>query len=175
MGERAVTVTAELADGWFPAYVTRDYFANWLPELEKIRRIDGKRDRPLTVISGPIIFVHEEELTARQSVANNLASYLCAMGDVYSKFVASQGYADEVVAVLQANPKPSPNDSSVPEEAQILLDQLTAYGSPAKVSAELKRWDDIVDVNILGISPGIAWEDIQAILIAGAPRTTAAE
>lgn len=175
MGKRAVTVTAELADGWYPAYVTRDYFAGWLPELDQIRQAFGEREQPLTVISGPIVSVHEDEMTARQTVANNLSWYLCAMGDVYAKFVVSQGYEKEVTTILQSNPKPNMNSGNVPQEAQILLDQLTSYGSSEKISEELKQWDKTVDVNVLTMPSGITWDDIETILRAGAPKTVGIE
>ncbi|MEE1557639.1 MAG: LLM class flavin-dependent oxidoreductase, partial [Alphaproteobacteria bacterium] len=115
------------------------------------------------------VSVNANEADGRQTAANNLAWYLCAMGDVYAKSVSAQGYADEVDMVLQANPKPSPSHGDIPAEAQILLDQLAVYGAPNKVREELRSWDDAVDVNVLGIAPGIPWPDMEAILHAGAP------
>ncbi len=169
MGPRAVTVAAEEADGWFPYYVARDRFAGWVPELQEKRESAGDLDAPLTVIAGPNVSVSANEADGRQTAANNLAWYLCAMGDVYAQSVSAQGYADEVDMVLQANPKPSPSHGDIPAEAQILLDQLAVYGAPNKVREELRSWDDAVDVNVLGIAPGIPWPDMEAIIHAGAP------
>ncbi len=169
MGPRAVTVAAEQADGWFPYYVARDRFESWVPELQAVRESAGDLDAPLTVIAGPNVAVNANEADGRQSAANNLAWYLCAMGDVYAKSVSAQGYADEVELVLQANPKPSPSRGEIPEEAQILLDQLAVYGAQEKVREDLQPWDEVVDINVLGIAPGIPWPDMEAILHAGAP------
>jgi len=41
MGPRAVRVAAELADGWMPAWVPRDRFASWIPELKALRAAAG--------------------------------------------------------------------------------------------------------------------------------------
>jgi alkanesulfonate monooxygenase SsuD/methylene tetrahydromethanopterin reductase-like flavin-dependent oxidoreductase (luciferase family) len=169
MGDQAVKVAAELADGWFPVYVPRDRYATWVPELQKMRKRAGVMKTDLTVLACPGVVVSDSEPAARQMAANNLAWYLCAMGDVYAKFVSSQGYGDEVKAVLAANPKPSPANGIIPDEAQVLLDQLTVYGPPDKVREELRQWDAAVDIPVLGIAPGIAWEDIEAILRTGAP------
>ncbi len=169
MGPRAVAVAAEEADGWFPYYVARDRFESWVPELQEMRESAGEQDAPLTVIAGPGVSVTAREADGRQAAANNLAWYLCAMGDVYAKSVSAQGYAEEVDMVLQANPKPSPSHGEIPAEAQILLDQLAVYGAPEKVREELEPWDDAVDVTVLGIAPGIPWPDMEAILHAGAP------
>jgi alkanesulfonate monooxygenase SsuD/methylene tetrahydromethanopterin reductase-like flavin-dependent oxidoreductase (luciferase family) len=171
LGPRAVAIAAELADGWFPAYVARDRFAKWVPELLEKRKSAGVMKSPLTVIAGPGVSVNADADAARQTVANILAWYLCAMGDVYAKFVASQGFQAEVDAVLRANPKPSPNRGEIPSDAEVLLDQLYIHGAPDKVSEELKAWDEAVDVNALGISPGIPWPDIEAIIRAGAPES----
>jgi len=169
MGKYTVPVAAELADGWFPIYVTRDRYAGWMPELSDMRKRAGIKDAPLTVLAFPGVAVSSSESEARQVVANNLAWYLCAMGDVYARFVASQGFEEEVEAVLEANPKPSPSNGVIPKDAQILLDQLTIYGPPEKVAEGIAQWDDAVDVPIVSIAPGIPWDDIEAIVRAAAP------
>ncbi len=169
LGDRSVKFAAEMADGWFPVYVPRDRYAAWIPELRQLRSQVGAMPKDLTVLACPGVVVDNSEATARQMAANNLAWYLCAMGDVYAKFVSAQGYEEEVKAVLAANPKPSPMRGVIPDEAQVLLDQLTVYGPPDKVREELRYWDAAVDIPVLFIAAGIAWDEIEAILRAGAP------
>jgi alkanesulfonate monooxygenase SsuD/methylene tetrahydromethanopterin reductase-like flavin-dependent oxidoreductase (luciferase family) len=167
---RAVDVAAEVGDGWFPAYVARDTFAGWLPELLEKRVKAAELDTPLTVLTCPTVVVDEDEALARQSAATNLAFYLCAMGDVYARFVASQGYGDAVEAVKKANPKPSPRHGEVPADAEVLMEQLTVYGSADKVREELKLWDAVVDITSLGFPPGTPWPSMEAAIRAGAPE-----
>ena len=169
MGPRAVRVAAELSDGWMPAWVPRDRFASWTPELKRLRAAAGKRPGPLSVVSGPTVVCDEDAETARGAAACCAAWYLCAMGDVYARCVAEQGYASEVAAIRAANPRPSPQAGLVPHEAQAVLDQLTVYGTRAQVRAGLEQWDDAVDLVSIGLAPGMPWESLEATLRAAAP------
>ena len=63
------------------------------------------------------------------------------MGDVYARSVSGQGYAAEVSAIIAANPRPSPRRGTVPPDAQVVLDQLAAYGTRDQVREQLEPWD----------------------------------
>ncbi|MGY9055146.1 MAG: LLM class flavin-dependent oxidoreductase [Alphaproteobacteria bacterium] len=169
LGPQSVRAAAQLADGWFPYLVTRNRFETWVPDIMKARTRAGRAGDPFTVIAGPNISVSESEADARRIVAANLAWYVCAMGDAYANSIIAQGYEDEVQAIRAANPKPSPGNGTVPDSAQGLLDQLAAYGSPAKVRQTVEAWDDTVHINAIGIPPGLPWPDIEAIIRAAAP------
>jgi hypothetical protein len=91
------------------------------------------------------------------------------MGDAYANSITNQGYADEVAAIKAANPQPHPARGEVPASADHLLAQLAAYGSPEKARAMIAAWDDAVDINAIGIPPGLPWEQIEASIRAGAP------
>jgi alkanesulfonate monooxygenase SsuD/methylene tetrahydromethanopterin reductase-like flavin-dependent oxidoreductase (luciferase family) len=168
-GDRAVGVAAELADGWFPLFVARDELASQVPELNRVRATDGLRSTPLTVAAGPMTVADDDADTARSLVASSAAWYLCAMGDVYAQVVAKQGYGDAVHAIRAANPRPSPAHGIVPGDAQVILDQFTAYGTPDQVRDNLERWDNAVDILTIGLPPGLGWPAIEATLRAAAP------
>jgi alkanesulfonate monooxygenase SsuD/methylene tetrahydromethanopterin reductase-like flavin-dependent oxidoreductase (luciferase family) len=170
LGPQSVRAAAQLADGWFPYLVARDRFQTWVPEILKARRRAGRADDPFTVIAGPNVSVNEDAAAARQAVAANLAWYVCAMGEAYASSLANQGYGDEVEAIRAANPKLNPSNGLVPDSCTPLLDQLAAYGSPARVAAMAHAWDDAVDINAIGIPPGLPWEQIEAAIRAAAPR-----
>lgn len=169
LGPQSVKAAAQLADGWFPYLVTRDRFQTWVPDIMRMRRRAGRADDAFTVVAGPNVSVNADEAEARRVVASNLAWYVCAMGDVYANSIASQGYADEVAAIKAANPQPHPAKGVVPDEADHLLEQLAAFGPPEKARAMVEAWDDAVDINAIGIPPGLPWEQIEASIRAGAP------
>ena len=100
-----------------------------------------------------------------------IAWYLGAMGDVYARSVSDQGYAAEVAAVLAANPQPSPRRGVIPPDAQIVLDQLAAYGTGDQVQQQLQRWDQAADIVTILLPPGVPWHTIEATLMAAAPST----
>jgi hypothetical protein len=92
------------------------------------------------------------------------------MGEIYPRVVAAQGLGAYVDLVRAANPAPGRGPGIVPDAAQILLDEFTAYGDAAGAEDQLRRWDDVVDVTMVAIPPGIPWPRIEATLRAAAPR-----
>lgn len=169
MGRGTVRVAAELGDGWFPAMVARDRLAGRASQLDRLRQAAGRRAQALTIAAGPMTVVDDDPGTARGIAASCTAWYVCAMGDVYARFLSEQGYGDEVKCILAANPRPSPQRGSVPAEAQVVLDQLAAYGTPGEVRDLLERWDPVADVVMIGLPPGLSWPGIEATLRAAAP------
>jgi hypothetical protein len=86
------------------------------------------------------------------------------MGDIYSRSMFGQGYATEVGAILAANPRPSPAARHRPPDAQIVLDQLTAYGTCDQVRKHLKPWNHAAGIVTMLLPPGMSWHNIDATL-----------
>jgi alkanesulfonate monooxygenase SsuD/methylene tetrahydromethanopterin reductase-like flavin-dependent oxidoreductase (luciferase family) len=169
MGDRTLPVAAELGDGWFPAMVARDRLAGWVARLDQLRDAAGRQAPAPTIAAGPMTVVDDDPRAARDVAASCAAWYLCAMGDVYARFVSDQGYGDEVKAILAANPRPSPQHGVVPAEAEAVLDQLSAYGTPDQLRDRLQPWDGAADIVMIGLPPGLSWQRIEATLRAAAP------
>jgi alkanesulfonate monooxygenase SsuD/methylene tetrahydromethanopterin reductase-like flavin-dependent oxidoreductase (luciferase family) len=171
LGEHTTRVAAELGDGWIPALVARDHLPAWAARLARLRETAAPRARPLTVAAGPITTAGEDAGPARDIVATCTAWYLSAMGEVYARSMSGQGYAAQVQAIIAANPRPSPRHGTVPPEAQIVLDQLAAYGTRDQVREQLQLWDQAADIVTILLPPGLPWPSIEATLRAAAPGT----
>jgi 5,10-methylenetetrahydromethanopterin reductase len=156
-GERTIQIAADLADGWYPLYLRPD----------RVREIgagmSGPRaaTHPITVAAGPFTVVDPDVVAARAAAAASTAAYLGAMGDIYPKVLARQGLAAEVGLVRATR--------TIPAEAQILLDEFTAYGTAAMVREQLERWDAATDITMIGLPPGLPWPRIEATIRACAP------
>jgi alkanesulfonate monooxygenase SsuD/methylene tetrahydromethanopterin reductase-like flavin-dependent oxidoreductase (luciferase family) len=87
--------------------------------------------RPITVAAGPFTIVDQDVTAARAAAAACTAAYLGAMGDIYPRVVAEQGLATEVELVRATR--------TVPSEAENLLDEFTAHGTPEMVQEQLRR------------------------------------
>jgi 5,10-methylenetetrahydromethanopterin reductase len=157
-GERTIQVAADLADGWYPIYLRR----NRIRELAAGIAEQRPPSRPITVAAGPFTVVDPDVEAARAVAAACTTAYLAAMGDVYPRLVATQGLAAEVDLVRSTK--------TIPAQAQILLDEFTAYGTEATVQEQLDRWDATVDITIVGLPPGLPWPRIEATVRAAAPR-----
>ena len=168
LGRRTLQVAAELGDGWVPVMVARDRLAGWVTSIR-----EAADPRALTVAAGPLTVADEDAGAARSIAASCAAWYLTAMGDVYARSVSGQGYGAEVSAIIAANPRPSPRQAAVPADAQVILDQLAAYGTRDQVREQLEPWDKAADIVMIGLPPGLPWGNIEATLLAAAPTPTA--
>jgi 5,10-methylenetetrahydromethanopterin reductase len=156
-GERTIRVATDLADGWFPLYLRRDRLRELAAGIARQR----PADRPITVAAGPLTVVDEDVAAARAAAASCTATYLAAMGDIYPRLVAAQGLAAEVDLVATTR--------TIPDEAQVLLDEFTAYGSASTVREQLDGWDEAADITMVGLPPGLPWPQLEATLRAAAP------
>ena len=75
----------------------------------------------------------------------------------------------EVQAIIAANPRPSPRGGTIPPSAQVVLDQLAAYGTCDQVREQLQPWDHAADIVTILLPPGMPWPNIEATLLAAAP------
>ena len=57
--------------------------------------------------------------------------------------------------------------------AQVILDQLAAYGTCDQVREQLEPWDRAADIVTILLPPGMPWHSIEATLHAAAPRPPA--
>jgi alkanesulfonate monooxygenase SsuD/methylene tetrahydromethanopterin reductase-like flavin-dependent oxidoreductase (luciferase family) len=169
LGRHTTRVAAELGDGWIPALVARDRLPAWAAELNRVREAAAPHARPLTIAAGPLTAVDENADVARSIAAGCTAWYLSAMGGVYARSVSGQGYAAQVQAIIAANPRPSPLRATVPSSAQVVLDQLAAYGTCDQVREQLQPWDRAADIVTIMLPPGMPWHNIEATLRAAAP------
>jgi alkanesulfonate monooxygenase SsuD/methylene tetrahydromethanopterin reductase-like flavin-dependent oxidoreductase (luciferase family) len=169
LGDHSTRVAAELGDGWCPAFVARDRLPAWAGQLSQLRETAAPGAQALTVVAGPVAAAGENADEARDVVASCIAWYLGAMGDVYRRSVSGQGYATEVKAILNANPRPSPRHGTVPPDAQTILDQFAACGTRDQVSEQLMPWDQAADIVTILLPPGMSWPGIEATLLAAAP------
>lgn len=168
VGPRSVRVAAEIADGWCPAWVSRESLTSRAPAIAGFRASAGLRSAPLTVVAGPVAVAAESATEARTRAAGIVAWYMCAMGE-WPTLVAAQGYAAEVASVRAANPRPSPGRGVVPTDAAALLDAYTAHGTATDVRAQVAVWDDAADIVSVGLLPGLPWELLEATIRACAP------
>jgi len=169
LGRHTTRVAAEHGDGWVPALVARDRLPGWAAQLNRLRETATPQAQALTVAAGPLTAVDDDADAARDIVAACIAWYLGAMGDVYARSVSGQGYPGEVQAILAANPRPSPRRGVVPGDAEIVLDQLAAYGTGDQVERQLQAWDQAADIVTILLPPGVSWHTIEATLRAAAP------
>ncbi|MDH5291434.1 MAG: LLM class flavin-dependent oxidoreductase, partial [Acidimicrobiia bacterium] len=170
VGPRSCQITAETADGWAPVWMSRAGVTTITAQLAATRATARPDAPPLVVCCGPMVVVDDDLDRARATAGTTIAWYLCSMGPLHPRFVASQGYAPQVQAVQQANQRITPSSGIIPAQATALVDDFTAAGPADTVAAQLALWDDVSDIVLVGIPPpGTSWDIIDATVRAGAP------
>ena len=137
--QKSIEMAGELADGWLPFLITRDKLGEMVAILQASADAAGREQKIDVFPAMPTIVAptHEE---ARAGAAWFVAFYIMVMGDMYRTSLIRQGYEAEVTAVIQANQGRKP--TIVPPEAEVLLEQLTIFGTPDEVPEQMAIWVD---------------------------------
>jgi len=136
IGDASVRLAGEVADGWMPFLYPVRVFGQG---LESLRAGAARGNRPAPAVY-PMIpaSVDDDAAKARAGAAWLVSFYLTSMGTFYRDTLIRFGFDKEVHAVLAANaPKFA---GAVPPEAEVLLDELIVYGTPAEARRRLARW-----------------------------------
>lgn len=153
-------LTGELADGWLPFLFARDRLQEGVALLQEGM---AKREKPGALPRVcPVLptAVSNDPQAAREGAAWFVAFYLTMMGPFYQMALKRQGFAAEVDAVLAANT--SRGSAVVPQSADILLEQLTVFGTPERARERLAAWHAAgAELPILMLRPNLTPDQIR--------------
>jgi alkanesulfonate monooxygenase SsuD/methylene tetrahydromethanopterin reductase-like flavin-dependent oxidoreductase (luciferase family) len=138
LADESIRLAGEVADGWMPFLYPRSLLAAARPLLaEGRRRRDDGGELPAMYPAVPTAVAEHAE-RAREGAAWFVSFYLTTMGPLYRQSLARQGFGKEVDEVLAAN---TPRHRGVvPPAAEVLLEELTIFGTPEQARARLARW-----------------------------------
>lgn len=167
---RSVRLAGELCDGWIPFLFPRDRLADGIALLKEGASRTGEPGREWQVCPVVPTIVAKDSGTARQGAAWVIAFYLTTMGPIYANVLSRHGYKAEVESVLAANTGRKP--SIVPPEAEVLLDQLTLYGTRTEVQEKVALWySSGSSMPILMTNPNLSLDEISHVLNACQPSS----
>ena len=137
IGDASVRLAGEIGDGWMPFLYPLRMLGQGLERLREGATRGGRAALPVVYPMIPAS-VDEDADKARAGAAWLVAFYLTSMGTFYRDTLIRFGFDKEVQAVLAANtPKFA---AAVPADAEVLLDELIVYGTPAEARRRLARW-----------------------------------
>lgn len=140
LAPETIRLAGEVADGWMPFLFPRSRLAEGCALLrEGTARVSPPRGLPTILPSLPTV-IAADAAEARKGAAWFVAFYLTTMGPFYPRTISRLGFAKEVQAVIAANT--TRGSAVVPPDAEVLLDELTVYGTPDQARARLARWQE---------------------------------
>ena len=164
----SVRLAGELADHWLPFLWARSRIPDGRELLAEGEAAAEGSTATMVSASVPLAIAQDEE-TARQIAAGWLLAYLTRMGPLYPRMLRDHfGFADEVEALLDANP--DGGMPRLPSAAERLARDLTVMGTYDEAPDAARLWleagADTVDV-VLPI--GFPEEQLREMLEAVAP------
>ena len=167
IGDASVQLAGEIADGWMPFLYPLRVLGQG---IERLREGAARAKRAVLPVVYPMIpaSVDDDAAKARAGAAWLVSFYLTSMGTFYRDTLIRFGFDKEVQAVLAANtPKLA---AAVPADAEVLLDELIVYGTPAEARRRLARWYEAGAVMPgLMFRPGLTAEETRCSLEAFVP------
>jgi len=166
--DESVRLAGELADGWLPFLYPRRCLPQGLALLREGAARSGDADRRVSVYPSIPTVVADDPAEARAGAAWFVSFYLTTMGPLYRRSLARQGFGREIDAVIGAN---TPRfTAAVPPEAEVLLEELTVFGTPVEARERLAQWHAAgADMPLVFIRPDLAPQEIERTLSAFAP------
>jgi len=166
--DESVRLAGELADGWLPFLYPRRCLPQGLALLREGAARSGDADRRVSVYPSIPTVVADDPAEARAGAAWFVSFYLTTMGPLYRRSLARQGFGREIDAVIGAN---TPRfTAAVPPEAEVLLEELTVFGTPVEARGRLAQWHAAgADMPLVFIRPDLAPQEIERTLSAFAP------
>ena len=137
IGPKNVELTAEIADGWLPIFVSPERFSDvYGPSLSDAR--DG-----FDIAAGVNVVLTKDREGGREYVKHHLALYVGGMGargkNFYNDLVCRYGYEEEAAMIqnLYLDGKKLEAASAVPDA---LVDEVALVGSRDEIAARLDAW-----------------------------------
>jgi alkanesulfonate monooxygenase SsuD/methylene tetrahydromethanopterin reductase-like flavin-dependent oxidoreductase (luciferase family) len=164
LGPQAVRLAGELADAWYPFLLPRSGLKEGMRLLEE-GAARGRSGSPMPQIRpGLPVAVSPDPAAARELASWWVRFYLTSMGPLYARTLRNLGFEKAVDAVL-ATP------TGVPDEAQVLLDELTVWGDAGAARIALDGWYGAgAEMPVLVLPPGRDLDELDHVLDALRPR-----
>ena len=166
--DESVRLAGEIADGWLPFLYPRRCLTQGRELLREGAARSVDPGRRVSVYPTVPTVVADDPAEARAGAAWFVSFYLTTMGPLYRRSLARQGFGREIDAVIGAN---SPKfTGEVPAAADRLLEELTAFGTPAEARERLAQWHAAgADMPLVFLRPNLSPTEIARTLGAFGP------
>lgn len=156
LGERNVELTAEVANGWIPAFFWPDKCEQvWGSALAKGKSKRSADLGPLEIVTAAHLAIGDDVAAYVDAQRPFVAHYIGGMGprgqNFYNDIAVSYGFADEAAKIqdLYLDGKKAEAEAAVPSA---LLDGISLIGPEARVRERLKIYAD-VGVSMINVTP----------------------
>jgi len=151
LGPKATELAGRFADGWVPQLIPYEGF---LDRIEDLRRGADLGDRSVDDVR---VAYHlrccalEDGETAREYARSQIAFMIALYGPFYRKAIADAGW-EGVTETVKGKWHDGDKEAAIDAVPDALLDEVVAAGTPAKVEAQIERFEAIDAVDAIQIA-----------------------
>ncbi len=145
---KSVKMTAEIADGWMPAFIPRSALKEQIDQVREWSLAAGRDARAVEVKAGGVTV--SDDPSARDTGRGFMAFYIARMGTFYYNQLSRYGYADEAARIKKAfdDHGSAAGAAAIPSE---LLDDLGFSGNADECLSRI-RDDEALGVDVHNVS-----------------------
>ena len=157
LGPKNIQATAELADGWLPAFFSPYQMKHFMPHLEKgfAKAGGGKPMKDFDITATCSAIVTDDVKSALAATKPGIALYVGGMGargkNFYNDLLTSYGYGEAAAKIqdLYLAGRKQEAEAAVPDD---IADEMALVGPEARIRERYRAWED-AGVGTLLMSP----------------------
>ncbi|OLS23115.1 MAG: 5,10-methylenetetrahydromethanopterin reductase [Candidatus Heimdallarchaeota archaeon LC_3] len=166
LGPKNLELTGEIADGWFPIWMTPESLPKMMESINKGLNKANKSRNSFTIAPAMIVAASDDP-SVRDLARGHIAYYVGGMGDFYYNLMVRQGYK-EVADKIQTAWKNKERKKAAEIISDELIDDLAVVGTPEEVKQKLDLWRALgIDLPLISLPYGtpfsIAMETLQSL------------
>jgi 5,10-methylenetetrahydromethanopterin reductase len=163
MGPRLLALAGELADGALPLLLPPEHYSTVRPLIEAGRARRAAERGPLDLAACVWVSVAEDEAAARRALAEKIAYYGQALGDLIH---ARLGVTREAFAPIT---RAAMADRDLPRATALVSDQMLRIGIAGPPGAVVERLRPLVDAGVRHVSfgPPLGPDPVHAVKLLG--------
>ncbi|HSE84414.1 MAG TPA: LLM class flavin-dependent oxidoreductase [Thermodesulfobacteriota bacterium] len=169
LGTKNIRLTGEIADGWIPFLVPKEYIPEAKRELAAGAKVKGRDLDQITVCSYIPACISKDADLSKKLIQEHIAYYIGGMGTFYHNVMSRYGFRENADRILEAWKKGNKTQAilSVSDE---MLDSIAILGTGEKGKRKIEEYRDVgVDLPVLIFPPKSSLDMIRETMIELAP------
>jgi F420-dependent oxidoreductase-like protein len=147
LGPNNIRLTAQIADGWIPAFFSPYRMDVFRPDLEAgfARAGGGKSMKDFDIVATCNVVITDDVKAGLQAVKPGIALYVGGMGarqkNFYNELMQRYGYAEAAARIqeLYLAGRKAEAEAAVPDE---LADEMSLIGPVERIRERYRAWED---------------------------------
>ncbi|HEX3036775.1 MAG TPA: LLM class flavin-dependent oxidoreductase [Thermodesulfobacteriota bacterium] len=169
LGPKNIRLTGEVADGWIPLLVPKEYIQEARRGLTAGAKAKGRDANQITVCSYIPACISKDTELSKRLVQEHIAYYIGGMGTFYHRVMSRYGFQENADRILEAWKKGS-KSQAILNVSEDMLDSIAILGTGEKGKRKIEEYTNAgVDLPVLIFPPKSSLDMIKETMTELAP------